>query len=114
MSKNQRIWTLFFGVITALVVVISQLFWFQGAGFLKGKAATEQTAKAEEQGEAHISLPSSSLPSNHSVELQQEFSFLHEIFTEEETTTEVASTVSTAVGKFFETLFRVIIAPNAP
>jgi hypothetical protein len=114
MSKIQRIWNLIFGVITALVVVISQLFWFQGAGFLKGKAATEQTAKAEDQGKAHISLPSTSLPSNHSVELQQELSFLHEIFAEEETTAEVTTTIYATVGKFFETLFSVIISPNAP
>lgn len=97
-----------------MVIVLSQLFWFQAADFSKKKAESGQTAGAENQDEAHISLASSSLPSTNNVVVEQEFSFIHEILFEEETTSETTKTIASAVGEFFQTLFRVIIAPNAP
>ncbi len=114
MYKNHKNWTLFFGIITASVIVLSQLFWFQTTDFVTKKAKTEQTEGANQQEEAHISLPSSSIPSGTSVEQGQESSFIQELLFEEEKASEVATSLPTAVGKFFQTLFRVLIAPNAP
>lgn len=116
MNNKQRIWTLFFGIITALVIVVSQLFWFQATTPAKKSAVEEQTATPDEEGsqQAHISLPSSSLPSTNTVVVNHEFSFIHEILFEEESTSETASTLVSATGKFFQTLFRTAISPNAP
>lgn len=115
MSTKYKNWTLFFGILTATVIVLSQLFWFQANTITKSSAETEQTdAQKETSQEAHISLPSSSLPSSNTVVVEHDFSFLHEILFEEETSTEASKTVLTTASKFFQTLFRTIIAPNAP
>jgi hypothetical protein len=116
MNRKQKNWTLFFGIVTALVVVLSQIFWFQASGFSKKIADTEQKAGAKKSGneEAHISLPSSSLPSTGTVVVGHDFSFIHDILFETKSTCKSCKTVVAATGKFFQTLFSVIIAPNAP
>lgn len=101
------------GIITATIIVLSQLFWFQATDFNKKKAVTEQE-DANQREEAHISLPSSSIPSGTSVEQGQESSFIQDLFFEEEKASEVSTLLPAAVDKFFHTLFRVLIAPNAP
>jgi hypothetical protein len=114
MNRSHKNWTLSFGIITATVIVLSQLFWFQTVDFSKKKAATEQTEDANQQEEAYISIPSSSIPSGTSVEQGQESSFIQDLLFKKEKASEIATSLPTAVGKFFQTLFRVLIAPNAP
>lgn len=116
MTKTHKNWTLFFGILTALVIVLSQLFWFQAATFTKKVAETEQKKDAAKEAtqEAQISLPSSSLPSTNTVVVEHDFSFIHEILFEKENSTEVSKSVLQTAGKFFQTLFRAIISPNAP
>lgn len=115
MNKNHKNWTLFFGVITATVIVLSQLFWFQASTFNNKKADTEQKQDSNQHEEAYISLPSSSLPSGTaSVEQAQQSSFIHELLFEEEKASELSASIPAKVSRLFHTLFRVIIAPNAP
>ena len=116
MNGKHKNWTLFFGIITALVIVLSQLFWFQAATFTKKVAETEQKNNATKEAtqEAQISLPSSSLPSSNTVVVEHDFSFIHEILFEKETSPEASKSVLLTAGKFFHTLFRAIISPNAP
>lgn len=116
MNGKQKNWTLFFGILTALVIVLSQLFWFQAATLTKKVAETEQQSDAPKKAtqEAHISLPSSSLPSSNTVVVEHDFSFIHEILFERENSPEVSKSVLQTAGKFFQTLFRAIISPNAP
>jgi hypothetical protein len=115
MNHKHKNWTLFFGIITAMVIVLSQLFWFQSNTVTKKSASAEQTdTKKDTSSEARISLPSSSLPSTSTVVVENDFSFIHEILFEEETANEASKTVVNTAGKFFHTLFRTIIAPNAP
>ncbi len=112
MNGKHKIWTLFFGILTAMVIVLSQLFWFQAATFTKKVAETEQKSDAakETTQEAQISLPSSS----NTVVVEHDFSFIHEILFEKENSPEVSKSVLLTAGKFFQTLFRAIISPNAP
>lgn len=116
MNSKHKNWTLFFGILTASVIVLSQLFWFQTATLTKKVAKTEQKSDAAQQTqeEAQISLPSSSLPSTNTVVVEHDFTFLHEILFEKETSPEVSKSVLQTAGKFFQTLFRAIISPNAP
>jgi hypothetical protein len=114
MNRNHKNWTLSLGIITATVIVLSQLFWFQTADFSKKKAATEQTEDANQQEVAHISLPSPSIPTGTSVEQGQKSSFIQVLLFEEGKDSEIPTSLPTVVGKFFKTLFRVLIAPNAP
>jgi hypothetical protein len=117
MNNKQKNWTLFFGILTASVIVLSQLFWFQAATLTKKVVQTEQKSDAAKEAteEAQISLPSSSsLPSTNTVVVEHDFTFIHEILFEKETSPEVSKSVLQTAGKFFQTLFRVIISPNAP
>jgi flagellar basal body-associated protein FliL len=114
MNNKQKNWTIFFGIITALVVVFTQLFWFQAADFSRKSAKTEQQADASTETEAHISLPSTSLTTPNTIQVEQDFSFIHEILFEKESEKKPAQTLVSVAGKFFHTLFRAIISPNAP
>jgi hypothetical protein len=114
MHKSYKNWTLFFGIVTATVIVLSQLFWFQTSDFSKKTACSEQTEDTNDEEESHFSLPSSTFPSSTSVEQGQESSFIQELLFKEEKAAEISTSLPTTVGKFFQTLFRVLIAPNAP
>jgi hypothetical protein len=116
-----RILTLAAGIATALLIVFSQLFYFQAATYCQKKAENEQKEKklpvgktgTETGREAYISLPTNSIPSVSHIEISDGISFVLEILlvtNEEETNTE---TLPLANG-LFQTLFRFIIAPNAP
>jgi hypothetical protein len=115
MRRKQKNWTLFIGIVTALVVVLSQLFLFQPSPISKKSTEEAQTTNTEKstKQEAHISLPSS-LPSGNTVVVENEFSFIHDIVFETASSCATCKTVLSTTGKFFQTLFRVIIAPNAP
>jgi hypothetical protein len=106
------------GVITALVVVFSQVFYFQASNYAKKEVKSGQEKKQDKQSETdnhYTSLPSISQPTTAThVEADHESSFLLEIlFEDKEEPTDLAA-VPLSLGKFFHTLFRVIISPNAP
>lgn len=103
------------GVLTALVVVFSQLFYFQTARYAKKEIKTEKQEKQQDHGdEANVSLPSFSQPSSAHVEANQEPCCLLEILFEKSKEEDRTNRLPFSFSKFFQTLFRVIIAPNAP
>ena len=114
---RHKILTLLAGIATAGVIVFSQLFYFQAANYCQAKkAATEQEEqKQKEDGtEAHISIPSSSISTSSHIELTHDLSFILEALFESESKEEEVTNISLPVNRFFQTLFRFIISPNAP
>lgn len=118
MAKKAHIQTttIITGVLTALIIVVSQLFYFEQAHTCKKEIKTEQQQSDQSQSDdgAYITLPSSTLPSSTHVEFNQEAFCLFEILFEEEKTEEHDFNVSLPLSKFFQTLFGAIISPNAP
>lgn len=118
MAKKAHIQTttLVAGVLTALIIVVSQLFYFEQAHTCKKEIKTEQQQGDQSQSDdgTYITLPSSTLPSSTHVEFNQEAFCLFEILFEEEKTEEHDFNVSLPLSKFFQTLFGAIISPNAP
>lgn len=116
--RKERIHTLtiIMGVITALAMVFSQLFYFQGAQLAKKEIKTEkQESQQNDNDDSYISLPSFSQPtSSVHVELNQKPVCLFEIFFGKRTEENNEHDVPLSLGKLFQTLFRVTIAPNAP
>lgn len=109
-----RIGTLLVGILTALAIVISQLFYFEVAGQTKAEVKTEQQEDQSDAGdEAYITLPSSTLPSSFHIELDQSFCLL-EILCEEEEDAEQPRPFSLSITSFFQNLFGATISPNAP
>jgi hypothetical protein len=111
---RHRILTLLAGIATAGVIIFSQLFYFQAATYCQEKVDTEQHDKKKDAPESYYSIPSSTISSTSSIELHQDLSFILETLLEEETDEASSHAISIPVNKFFHTLFRFIISPNAP
>ena len=111
---RHRILTLLAGIVTAGVIVFSQLFYFQAANYCQEKVDTEQHDQKADAPETYISIPSSTISSTTSIEINQDISFVLETLLEGESEEETDHSVSILANKFFHTLFRFIISPNAP
>jgi hypothetical protein len=109
--------TIVLGLATALLVVFSQLFFYQGAELCKKEVKIEKKESSESQdskNESIVSLPSFTVQAACSVHLSHEAVLLFEIFSSENKRTVISHDIPVALGKYFLTLFRIIIAPNAP
>lgn len=115
-----RLLTLTAGIATACVIVFSQLFYFQAATYCQKEAETQhqkdlpvKETEKEQGHEAYISIPSNSITSVSTIQISEGLSFVLETLLEpkeEQTTTEVPP----VANRLFQTLFRFIIATNAP
>ena len=116
-KREVRTISLITGIITALAIVVSQFFYFEKPEPLKKEVKTEQhqDSSSDNQSDAYITLPSSTLPSSttHPEFQQQSFCLFEIIFPEKEVEQHDFS-ISIPLGKFFQTLFGTIISPNAP
>lgn len=111
---KHRIFILLAGIATAGVIVFSQLFYFQAATYCQNKAETEQQAQKAGTEETYISIPSSTISSTSHIEINQDISFVLEILLEDDSEEEAPAKIALPVNKFFQTLFRFIVSPNAP
>jgi len=100
-------------VLTTLIVVISQFFYYEAIGHPQKEIKTEQ-AEDQSDDQLYISPPSTSLPSSFHVELNQTLIFLFEIVFEKEEAEERDFGISLPPNGFFKTLFDGVISPNAP
>ena len=111
---KHRIFILLAGIATAGVIVFSQLFYFQAATYCQNKVETEQQDQKAGTEETYISIPSSTISSTSHIEINQDISFVREILFEDESEVEAPAKISLPVNRFFQTLFRFIVSPNAP
>lgn len=109
------------GIATACLIVFSQLFYFQAATYCQKKAdAHQQTNKqspVKETGkpdsEAYISIPSNTISSVSNIQISDGLTFVLETFLAPRE--EAASTETPHIAnRLLQTLFRFIIASNAP
>lgn len=116
-----RILTLAAGIATACLIIFSQLFYFQAATYCQKKAESHQhkdkQSPVKETGtpdaEAYISIPSNTIASVSNIQLGEGISFVLETLLEPQE--ETASTETPHVAnRLLHTLFRFIIASNAP
>lgn len=111
---RHRILTLLAGIVTAAVIVFSQLFYFQAATYCQKKAETTEQSQKEGSKESYISIPSSTISSTSTIDLNQSVSFVLETLFEDEGDQKTAPEVELPVSRLFQTLFRFIVSPNAP
>jgi hypothetical protein len=102
------------GSVLALAIVFSQYLTALSVSETQ-KAKTEQagTTSGDEKA-SYISLPSFSIPAPVSVQVNLDACCLFEIFFEEDIDENYVAEDISYVDKFFQTMFRVIISPNAP
>ena len=114
MKKGQlHIGTLIIGSILAFAISFYQ---FQTMTFpaSTGKVKTEQTGDTGKDACTYISLPSFSIPSPVDVQANLNPCCLFEIFFKEDFKENQVAVDLLHPDRFFETMFRVIISPNAP
>ncbi len=103
------------GILAAIAIIFSQLFYYQSQGHDNREVKTEQQQdQSSDNDEAFYSAPSTSLPSSTQVEIHHKSFLLLEILLEDKEV-EVSNEQTTfRLGTFLQTLFKVIISPNAP
>ena len=102
------------GIIVAVAIIFSQLFYFQTESHPKKEIKTEQQQKENPEDHLYISVPSTSLPSTAHVELNPNVFFLFEILSERAVSRVTELNFSIPTGQFFRKIFGVTISPNAP
>jgi hypothetical protein len=112
MKRNIRLLTVFVGCLLAMVIVCSQVYSLQS----KISSTTEQTddSSSEDSNSASISMASFSLPSPVNVQINLDPHCLFEIVFENVKAEVPHTSLPSIEEKLLITLFRVIIAPNAP
>lgn len=113
--KKERLHTasLILGSILALAITFSQYLtpeYFSG----DGKVKTEQTDTSGGEKAVYVSLPSFSIPAPINVQGSLDAYFLFEILFENDVDENYVEAEESYVDRFFQTMFRVIISPNAP
>ena len=111
-KKRVHIVTLIVGSLVAFAIAFSQ---FVTPDFCSGKETkTEQTGDAENETTSFVSLPTFSIPAQVNVEVNLNPYCLFEIFFEEDIDENPEENDLLNPDRFFQTMFRVIISPNAP
>jgi hypothetical protein len=115
MRKNRlHVFTIVLGSILAFAICFSQ-FYTPVCDADPGKVKTDQAGKtAGEETESYISLPTFSLPVPVHVQANLDAYCLFEIFFEKDSDVEDVEEDLFHTDRFFETMFRVIVSPNAP
>lgn len=114
--RKKKAVILILGILTAVALIVSQLSFYQNTVQAKKETKTEKHSEdSSEEGQSIFYIVAAS-PSISSVQTQihQEVFFLFEIIFFEDKQYEWIPTVSSALGKYFQTLFHIIISPNAP
>ena len=106
--------TMAMGIIVALAIVCSQLFYFYQTSTQKKETQAEQHQQENSEDQVYFSVPSTSLPSSVHVELNPNVFFLFEIIFEGNVTDAPEAILAIPLGQFFRTIFGLTISPNAP
>lgn len=104
-----------FGSLTAVMVIVTQLFLFEGRQETQDSGVkTEKTSGDHSGDKVFLSAPQPSVLSSFNASLNHEAVFLFEILQDCREHKGWAPEVPVSLGKYFLTLFRTIISPNAP
>ncbi len=104
-----------FGSLTAAMVVVTQLFFFEGPRDTHDSGVKTEKTSDESSGEkVFFSAPQPSVLSSFNAGLSHEAVFLFEILLDGREHKAWSPEVPVSLGKYFLTLFRTIISPNAP
>ncbi len=101
------------GIVVALGVICSQLFYFPQTTLSKKETKAEHH-QSDSDDQVYFSVPSTSLPSSAHVELNPNVFFLFETLFEGSTFQIPEFKIAIPLGQFFRTVFGLTISPNAP
>jgi cell division protein FtsI/penicillin-binding protein 2 len=112
MSKKglKRGFLLFVGILSVAVIVLTQSF-YKPVAEQKAKAKTEQN---DTKNEASIHAPSDVVSNGNTLAVNQDQEIVPRQVAISEEPKKVVAFIRQSLFKFFRTLFRTSIAPNAP
>lgn len=100
------------GLVAALVIILSQTYTWPEA---VSKAATEQTDSKSGADQTVIKAPGDAMPQSTGVRVDEQVpQSVLEILSEPDRIPRIIPQAKLVANVFIKTLFRVIIAPNAP
>ncbi len=102
------------GTILALTIAFSQYLRPECNASSAEKAKTEQAGNTSDEKGSFISLPTFSIPAPISVQVNLDAYCLFEILFGEDVDENYVEEDVSYSDRFFQTMFRVIISPNAP
>jgi hypothetical protein len=100
------------GILSVVIIVLTQSYYQPIKAFEK-KSKTEHAANEEER-QAFVNAPPDMVPNGSSVVVNETPVIAPEKIDRAEESKNISIVVRKVVGTFFKTLFRVLIAPNAP
>jgi hypothetical protein len=109
-----RITTTAIGILVALAVIASQLFYFPQQSSEKNETKTEQSQSEESDDHIYFSAQTSTAPSSVHVELNPDVVLLFEIIFEQKDVALYTLDIPRPLSQCFRTLFGLAISPNAP
>jgi len=101
------------GIMSVVVIVLSHVF-YEPIEPLQKKVATEQSSNDHSTDDTAISAPSDIVSHGNAVAFNQPPVGVNEKLSDTEIRKQSLTVVKKAFVSFFNTLFRVIISPNAP
>jgi len=115
-KHSKKTATLILGILTAVVLIVSQLFCYQNSDVQKKETKTEEHSGKESSGDqsTFFIVAASQGLSSFQTHISQDVILLFEIFFQENEDHHWKPEVPLALGKYFQTLFNIIISPNAP
>lgn len=114
-SRYKHISGIALGVIAALVILFSQSFYFDYVAKIEGKTKTEQTSDSDEDsGDTVIKMSQQALSSGVEISIQSVLHFIGQIYDEVEVELPSITFKTQGLTSYLQTLFRLIISPNAP
>ncbi|MCU0357193.1 MAG: hypothetical protein MUE95_06405 [Cyclobacteriaceae bacterium] len=114
-GSKLRVLTVLAGILTAVIIVVSQVFLYEVNVNSNDVPATEQSDKDSGEGQSFISIPSSlSIPSSVHVVGNHDFACIEEFLLGDNRDENTPVSITQITSRLFKTLFHFIISPNAP
>lgn len=101
------------GILAAVVILFSQSFYFEYVANIEGKATVEHSSDVD-SSETVLKMAHQALSTVVQFAIHNVLHFISQIYIENNTELEVKIENSISFDSFFQTLFRLIISPNAP
>lgn len=112
--EDKRVLMMVVGALTAAVVIFTQLFLYEGPSSVPEEIKTEKSAEKPSGDQVILSGPSDTVLSSFHAGIHHEPVFLFEILFDRQDDTVWTPEIPVSLGKYFLTLFHIIISPNAP
>lgn len=112
--EDKRVFMMVIGALTAAVVVFTQLFLYEGPSSVGEEVKTEKTTEKSSGDQIFLSGPSDTVLSSFHAGVHHEPVFLFEILFDRQDNSNWTPEIPVSLGKYFLTLFHIIISPNAP